>query len=174
MSNAGHRLNLPKDLRYYLIIASGSITSKKARGEAFNDVSGNVAAALLASEGYSVVEKIYLPNSADAIRDAVRSCASSGKADVLLVSGGTGISSRDVTVEAVKPLFEKELPGFGELFRHLSYESIGTSAIASRAMGGVVGGSLVFLLPGSPEAVRLALQRIILPESPHLLKMVRG
>jgi len=93
---------------------------------------------------------------------------------VVLVSGGTGISGRDQSVEAIAPLLDKELPGFGELFRRLSYDAIGTSAIASRATAGICGRALVFALPGSPDAVRLALERIILPECQHLLKMARG
>jgi len=79
-----------------------------------------------------------------------------------------------VTVEAVTPLLGKLLPGFGELFRRLSYDSVGTSSMASRSMAGVSRGVLVFMLPGSPDAVRLALERLILPECPHLIKMVRG
>ncbi|MGC8936120.1 MAG: MogA/MoaB family molybdenum cofactor biosynthesis protein, partial [Candidatus Methanomethylicaceae archaeon] len=104
----------------------------------------------------------------------VYNAAVKGIADVIVISGGTGPGPRDVTVEAITPLFEKELPGFGELFRHMSYEKVGTSTIASRATAGITKGVLVFALPGSPDAVKLAMEKIILPESPHLVKMVRA
>ena len=174
MHMTDHRTELPNDLRFLIIITSDSIISKKSQGEPFMDISGEVAAALIAGSGFKVTDKVFLPNNTDAIRDEVRKSASSGSADAIVISGGTGIGCKDVTIEAVKPLLEKELPGFGELFRRISCDSVGTSAIASRALAGVVGNCLIFTLPGSPEAVKLALQKIILPESPHLLKMIRG
>jgi molybdenum cofactor biosynthesis protein B len=173
MIGPSHHAELPKDLKFMIIITSDTIISKMFQGEPFTDVSGEVAAALIQGSGFRVVGKTFLPNDADSIRDEVRKCISSGS-DIIIISGGTGISRKDVSVEAVKPLLEKELPGFGELFRRISYESVGTSAIASRAIAGAVGNCLLFALPGSPEAVKLALQKIILPEAPHLIKMARG
>jgi molybdenum cofactor biosynthesis protein B len=93
-----------------------------------------------------------------------------GGARAVLVTGGTGITRRDQTVEAVRPLLEKEIPGFGELFRMLSFQEIGSAAWLSRALAGTVRGALVFVLPGSPNAVRLALDRLILPELGHAVR----
>jgi molybdenum cofactor biosynthesis protein B len=174
VKSGDHHADLPKDLKFLVVITSDTIMSKKSKGEDFQDVSGEVAASLIKGAKFTVVDRVYLPNDVRAIKEEVRSAVSEGSADVIIISGGTGLGSRDVTVEAVSPLLEKVLPGFGELFRCLSYESVGTSAIASRALAGVFNGVLVFALPGSPGAVKLALERIILPESPHLLKMVRG
>jgi len=174
VKSGDHHADLPKDLRFLVVVTSDTIVSKKSKGEDLQDVSGEVATSLIKRAKFTVVDRVYLPNDVSAIREEIRSAVSEGSADVIILSGGTGLGSGDVTVEAVTPLLEKTLPGFGELFRRLSYESVGTSAIASRALAGVFNGVLVFALPGSPHAVRLALERIILPESPHLLKMVQG
>jgi len=162
-------------LKFIVIIASDTIISRRSRCEPLNDRSGEVAESLIVGAGHSIVRKIYLPNSIDSIRGEAASILKLGPscADILLTSGGTGPGPRDVTVEAVAPLLERSLPGFGELFRRLSYDSVGTATIASRALAGIAGGVLVFLLPGSTDAVQLALEKIILPEAPHLLRMVR-
>lgn len=89
--------------------------------------------------------------------------------NALIFSGGTGITRRDITIEAISGQFKKELPGFGELFRSLSYQQIGTSTILSRATAGIIKNTVVFLIPGSPKAVKLALEKIITPELPHLI-----
>jgi molybdenum cofactor synthesis domain len=95
------------------------------------------------------------------------------RADVAILCGGTGLTSGDVTAEAVAPLFDKTMPGFGELFRVRSYRKIGTPAILSRALGGVIGGRAVFCIPGSPDAAEVALREIILPEMGHILAHAR-
>lgn len=173
MHQKDHHRDLPKEISFKVIVTSDTISSRLERGMPYEDETGSEATRLIKSAGFAVDGPIYLPNRLDAIRDRVKGEASGG-ADVIVISGGTGISPRDVTVEAVSPLFEKELPGFGELFRRMSFEGIGTSAIASRSTAGLVGRALVFALPGSPPAVRLALEKIILPEAPHLLKMAKG
>ncbi len=93
--------------------------------------------------------------------------------DAIVVDGGTGFSPKDVTPEAVEPLSDEELPGFGELFRLLSYEEIGAAAMLSRAIAGIAHGKPVFVLPGSPKAVELAMTKLILPEVAHLLGQLR-
>jgi molybdopterin adenylyltransferase len=92
--------------------------------------------------------------------------------DVLLFSGGTGITKKDITIETVSPFFDKEISGFGELFRHLSYRDIGNSTILSRATAGVINNKIVFLIPGSTNAVKIALEEIIAPELPHVLSEI--
>jgi molybdenum cofactor biosynthesis protein B len=93
--------------------------------------------------------------------------------DVAVLTGGTGLSPRDVTLEAIEPLFEREIEGFGELFRSLSYAEIGPRAMLSRAIAGVVGIQAVFALPGSPKAVRLGMEKLVLPAVGHLLGQLR-
>lgn len=169
-----HRRNLPADLRFLVVITSDTIISRKTKGDPFQDVSGEAVESLILGAGYLMAGRVYLPNDLESIRNEIKSAVSNRAADVIVISGGTGIGPKDLTIEAVVPLMERILPGFGELFRHLSYESIGTPSIASRATAGIFGSTLIFALPGSPAAVKLAMEKIILPESPHLLKMIRG
>ncbi|MDH5811093.1 MAG: molybdenum cofactor biosynthesis protein MoaB [Candidatus Verstraetearchaeota archaeon] len=169
-----HHSDLPRNLRFLVVVTSDSIANKISKGEQFLDKSGDFAINSIKAAKHTVVDRLYLPNDISLIREAIRGAALKGMADIILISGGTGPGPRDVTVEAIRPLFEKELPGFGELFRQMSYEKVGTPAIASRATAGVINGVVVFALPGSPDAVKLAIDKIILPESPHLVKMVRG
>lgn len=173
MVNLNHHVNLPKKLNYLIIITSDNIYSKIIRNEKFEDISGKIAEDIIVSNGNKVIDKIYLPNDLKTIREKVESLINNPEIDVIIVSGGTGISKKDVSVEAILPIFEKILPGFGELFRFLSYSEIGTSAIASRAIAGTKNNKLIFILPGSPKAIKLALEKIIIPEAPHLIKMMR-
>ncbi|MDH7556738.1 MAG: MogA/MoaB family molybdenum cofactor biosynthesis protein [Candidatus Methanosuratincola sp.] len=174
MHAADHHEGLPKSLRFMVIVTSDTIVAAKEKGQSYQDISGDVALSLILSHGFKVSKRIYLPNKIEAILKETKSGTISGSNDVIVIIGGTGLSRRDVSIEAVAPMFEKQIPGFGEIFRQLSYGSIGTSAIASRATAGVVNGTIVFVLPGSPEAVKMAMERIILPEAPHLIKMIRG
>lgn len=173
MRSGDHHKDLPNNLRFLVVVASDTIALRKAKGEDLQDISGEVATSLIKGAKFTVFDKIYLPNDIHVISKKVRSLALEDHADIIIISGGTGLGDKDVTVEAVTPLLDKTLPGFGELFRRLSFESIGTSTIASRALAGISNGVLIFALPGSPDAVRLALEKIILPEAPHLLKMIR-
>ena len=100
---------------------------------------------------------------------ALQEWLAQGALDVICTTGGTGISPRDTTVEVVESFLDKKLEGFGELFRYLSYQEVGSAALLSRAVGGLVGDVFLFALPGSPKAVELALRKLILPELPHLL-----
>jgi len=112
-----------------------------------------------------------------AIRDAVGRLLEAPEVDVVVTTGGTGFSPRDVTLEAVGPLLERPIEGFGELFRMLSYQQVGAAAMLSRAAAGIIAGGggakALFLLPGSPKAVALALEKLILPEAGHLLGQAR-
>ncbi len=108
------------------------------------------------------------------IQKTMREMLNSPKIDAIISTGGTGITPADVTIEAVRPLIEKELPGFGELFRHLTFQDIGSAAVLSRALAGVAKGKAVFCLPGSPHAVKLCLERLILPETAHIVLHAHG
>ena len=107
------------------------------------------------------------------ISGAVQQALSMTDLDVVIFSGGTGITPTDVTIETVSPFFEKTLPGFGEFFRRLSFDHVGSAAVLSRAVAGVVKGKALFCIPGSPDAVHVAVEMLILPESPHIVKHAR-
>jgi Molybdopterin biosynthesis enzymes len=122
--------------------------------------------------GHVVVGRDLLPDDLSAIRRKVLELVQRGDVDVVVFTGGTGLTRTDVTIEAVKPLFDKEIEGFGDVFRHFSVQEVGTAAFLTRATGGVVGDKVIFLLPGSPNAVKTGM-RIILAEVPHLLHLVK-
>ncbi|MDI6707924.1 MAG: MogA/MoaB family molybdenum cofactor biosynthesis protein [Candidatus Thermoplasmatota archaeon] len=103
------------------------------------------------------------------VKDEIKKLLSFNKIQIIITNGSTGIGSRDIAVEAIKPLLEKELPGFGELFRMLSYQEIGSASMLSRAFAGVANKKLIFCLPGSKKAVKLAIEKLILPQAKHLI-----
>jgi molybdenum cofactor biosynthesis protein B len=135
------------------------------------DVSGRTIVELLEADGHVVAKRQILRDEPKDVHDAV--IAQLGGVDVIITTGGTGITSRDSTYEAVVSLFEKRLDGFGEIFRMLSYGEIGSAAMLSRACAGVARGTAVFILPGSEHAVRLALTKLILPEIGHVVRELR-
>ena len=157
-----HKADSPVSVSAYLVTCSDS-------RDAAHDESGAVMRRLLEGAGHSVVGQVVIRDDAAAIRSELEKALSLG-ARVIAISGGTGLSRRDVTIETLAPLFEKRLDGFGELFRHFSFDQIGSSAMLSRAAAGTVKGAVVFALPGSPRAVELAFQKLILPELGHLVR----
>jgi molybdenum cofactor biosynthesis protein B len=134
-----------------------------------NDETGKTAIQLLEGAGHHVAAYVIVENDTAKIEETFRGFTDDGRTQVIITSGGTGISSRDMTVDAVSGLLDKELPGFGELFRRLSFEEIGEAAMFSRATAGIVGRKLVFCLPGSKGAMGTALKKIILPGLGHML-----
>ena len=148
------------------------LTVSDTRDEA-SDRSGTKLVELVTAAGGEISSRRIVRDEIGAIREAARAAIADRATDILLVTGGTGVAPRDVTPEAIEPLLEKLLPGFGELFRALSFEQIGPAAMLSRARAGVSSGTAVFLLPGSPAALELALNRLILPEASHLLTQAR-
>ena len=137
------------------------------------DRSGPAAMRLLEEAGHRVFEYAILPDEPDRVRERVEKWLAEERCDGVVLNGGTGISGRDRTFEAISGLLEKTLDGFGELFRALSFEEIGSAAMLSRAVGGVVRDKLVFSVPGSTAAVELAMRRLIVPELTHLLGQLR-
>jgi molybdenum cofactor biosynthesis protein B len=133
-----------------------------------SDSGGALLVELLAGAGHRVVERGIVTDDVEAIRRAVCAALAREDVDVVLLTGGTGVAPRDVTPEALAPLLEREIPGFGELFRALSYQEIGSAALLSRALAGTARGRVVVALPGSRAAIRLALEKLLLPELPHL------
>lgn len=128
------------------------------------DKSGRYIADELASRGHRVVGPEIVRDEIAVIREHVRQVVSAGVFDVVILTGGTGVTARDVTPDAIQPLVTKDIPGFGELFRFLSYAEIGAATIQSRAMAALCGTTLVFALPGSTGAVRLALEKILIAQ----------
>ena len=149
-----------------------ALTVSDSRTEA-DDNSGDEIERLVAGAGHRLVERRIVPDDMVEIRAAAGELLRRREVDVLVLSGGTGFSPRDLTLEAAAPLLERRIDGFGELFRMLSFEQIGAAAMLSRAAAGVIGRRAVFVLPGSPKAVTLAMERLILPEAGHLLGQAR-
>ncbi len=137
-----------------------------------DDRSGMRATELVERAGHDVVRRAWVRDERGPIRRTVEAILRLRAVDCVIVTGGTGMASRDITPEALAPLVQRELPGFGELFRARSAEQVGAAAWFSRAMAGVAKGRLLVLLPGSTPAVELALERLLLPELPHALRLL--
>ncbi len=129
-----------------------------------NDTSGDLIAERLKTAGHNVAKRLIMKDDLNSLRAKFQEWVEDPKVDAIISTGGTGLTRRDITPEAVEPLITKPIPGFGELFRMLSYEEIGTSTIESRALAGVANDTLVFMLPGSTGACRLGMDKIILPQ----------
>lgn len=149
------------------------ITLSDTRDET-TDKSGQRIKALLAEHEQPVVSYQILKDEPDQITAAVRALLARPDVDVILTNGGTGIAPRDTTFEALQGLLEKEIPGFGEMFRMLSYEDIGSAAMLTRATAGVAQGKVIISLPGSTGAVELGMTKLVLPELGHMLFVLRG
>jgi len=147
------------------------ITVSDTRREA-QDRSGALAVRLLAKRGHAVVMRAWVPDDVRAIRAAAREALARPNVDCVILTGGTGVSPRDRTPEAVAPLVSAWLPGFGELFRTLSLDQVGAAAWLSRAAAGVAKQRLLVILPGSTPAVKLAMESLLLPELAHVMRML--
>jgi len=163
MTYQEHKHQSPKNINCSVMIVSDSRTEQ-------NDESGKHIMQVLKKQGHEVMSYVLLKNDADAINKRLNELMDEEKLQVVIISGGTGISHRDVTVETVSPLFEKEIDGFGELFRYLTYQQIHTGSIMSRATAGVARSKVIICLPGSLGAVSLAMEKIILPEIGHIVR----
>jgi molybdopterin adenylyltransferase len=161
VSAPDHRKDAPASVRCFVLTISDTRTEA-------NDASGDAIVDLLKGAGHEVVGRHIVRDDPPAVRDVVQSARTS--TDVIITTGGTGITPRDGTYEAVAALLDKRLDGFGELFRMLSYAEIGAAAMLSRAVAGSIGPTAVFSLPGSEHAVRLAMTRLILPEVGHVVR----
>ncbi|MEM2882583.1 MAG: MogA/MoaB family molybdenum cofactor biosynthesis protein [Candidatus Bathyarchaeia archaeon] len=166
-TSEAHKGRAPKTLKFAVITCSTS----RSRGSGEPDASGEMIVRLMGGRGHELTMRATVPDEESAILEAVLGALRG--ADVVIITGGTGIGKGDVTIEAVSKLFEKDLPGFGELFRHLSFERIGSPALLTRAAAGVRGESVIFCLPGSPEAVKLAVESLIIPEAAHIVGHLR-
>jgi molybdopterin adenylyltransferase len=146
---------------------------RASEGGNASDESGDLAQALIERAGGVVVGRRLVPDDAELLKSTVSRALGKADLDVLVLTGGTGVSTTDVTIETVRPFFAKEIEGFGEIFRSVSYERIGSAAALSRATAGVAKGKVIMCLPGAPDAVRTALD-LFLGEVPHVLHLARG
>jgi len=158
-----HRTRAPRSVRCFIVTISDTRTDD-------TDTSGRAIADLLAAAGHQIVGRALVKDDVPAIREVVRRQIANPDVQAIITTGGTGISSRDSTFEVVSALLDKRLDGFGELFRMMSYEQVGSAAIMSRALAGLAGGTIIASLPGSEAAVRLALERLLVPELGHLVQ----
>lgn len=165
MSTKTHKAGIPKKINIAIITVSSTRSLT-------NDKSGWWISKRAKKEGHDVVVHRVVPDDAETIAQTIQEIISKGEAQVVLLTGGTGISRKDVTVEAVQPLFTKELTAFGPLFAQLSFEQIDSAALLSRATAGLVGDAILFCIPGSLKACKLACQALIFPELGHLVKHV--
>ncbi len=174
---SAHKKDVKKDFDVSVITISSSRFEYVKRNKSFEDASGEMIIDLLKEAGHRIASYDLLPDNRGVISEKVLEMILREDVDAVITSGGTGLSPRDVTIEAVKPLLRKEMPGFGELFRMKSMEQIGSAVVLSRAAAGVLEGSrkgmVIFCLPGSPNAVELAMKEIIIPEIPHIMRHVR-
>lgn len=165
-STQQHRREAAKTVRCAVITVSDTRTLENDRG-------GQMLSESLAAAGHTITRREIVPDDPDRIRALVEELADALVLDAILITGGTGIAARDQTYETVSALLTKTLPGYGELFRMLSYEDIGPAAMLSRTIGGVIGQVVLLTMPGSPAAVRLALDKLILPELAHVVYEAR-
>ena len=169
-----HKAKAPKILNFGVYICSTSRYKQIEQGEAaVSDVGGDTTVELIKKAGQKVLFKKIIADDKTMISGRCKVRFERGDLDVAIFSGGTGITPTDVTIETVSPFFEKTLPGFGEFFRRISFDHVGSAAVLSRAMAGVAKGRALFCIPGSPDAVRVAVEMLILPEAPHIVKHAR-
>ena len=165
MGHVEHRAAAPTSTRCYVLTISDTRTEE-------TDAGGRAILDLLSADGHQVIARHIVPDDPDRVRSAIRAQLTNPDVQAIITTGGTGISSRDSSYEAIDALLQKRLTGFGELFRVLSYEEIGAAAILSRACAGTSDGKVILSLPGSEQAVRLAMTKLILPELGHLVREV--
>jgi molybdopterin adenylyltransferase len=167
MSTQEHKKAAPSQVHCKVITVSDSRDKD-------TDKSGKLMIEMLEGAGHIISDYVIVKDEAEPIKMAVIKGCNDPEIDVVLTNGGTGIAKRDVTIETVQGLFEKEITGFGELFRMLSYqEDIGSAAILSRAAAGVVNDKAIFATPGSTGAVRLAMDKLVLPEIGHIVRELK-
>lgn len=162
-SDVEHKACAPGSVRCFIVTVSDTRTEA-------TDTSGRVIAELLASAGHVVAGRTIVKDDVDFVRATIERQLASPNIEAIITTGGTGISSRDRTYEAVGAMLQKRLDGFGELFRMLSFQEIGTAAIMSRACAGVASGRILVSLPGSEAAVRLAVEKLLIPELGHMVQ----
>lgn len=168
-TSKAHKEKAPKHFGFAIITISTSRYSDAESGKHVKDETGDYIAKTLQINGHAVVSRQLISDNKNAIEKTVRQMLQSPEIDVIITCGGTGINPSDITIETIEPILDKKLPGFGEIFRRLSYEQIGSAAVMTRAVAGVANGKAIFCLPGSPQAAKVCLETLILPETGHVI-----
>jgi molybdenum cofactor biosynthesis protein B len=168
-----HKAEAPKKLKFGIFVCSTSRYQKMKKGERTEDVSGDLIESFVKNAGYTIAFRKLIPDDRTLIEEGIQQALASADLDAVVFCGGTGVAPSDITIETVSPFLEKTLPGFGEIFRRLSFDMIGSAAVLSRAIAGVAKGKAFFCIPGSPDAVKLCFEKLILPEAAHIVKHAR-
>jgi molybdenum cofactor biosynthesis protein B len=171
-AHESHRGSAPTRLGFYVVTVSSSRFEKKTKGKKFADESGDVAERIIKDNKHLLAGRELVDDDKVMIVDALNDGLARGDVDVVVFTGGTGLSPRDVTVDAVRPLLEKEIMGFGEVMRAMSYAKIGSPAILSRTTAGLMSKRLVICLPGSPDGVETGLT-LLMEDIPHIIYVAR-
>jgi molybdenum cofactor biosynthesis protein B len=161
-----HKAQAPRSVHCFILTVSDTRTEA-------TDTSGRAIAELLTAGGHTVEGRAIVKDDAELVRDTIVRQLANPDVQAIITTGGTGITSRDRTYEAVTAMLQKRLDGFGELFRMLSYQQIGSAAMMSRACAGLSSGRVIVSLPGSEAAVKLAMERLVIPELPHLVQQAQ-
>ena len=171
---ADHRSKSPIKISISIITCSSSKYNEQMKEKSVDDPSGDIIEDLLKKKGHSIVNRRLLLDDRKMIQKAVKEAISDTKIEAIIITGGTGIAPRDVTIESIKELLDKEIPGFGELFRKISFDEIGSAAMMTRALAGIANNKPIFCMPGSPNAVKKAMECLIIPEIGHVIKHAKG
>ena len=166
LADKEHKAQAPRSVPCFIVTVSDTRTEA-------TDTSGRAIADLLVAAGHRVAGHTIVKDDAELVRDAIVRQLANPDVQAVITTGGTGITSRDSTYEAVSAMLQKRLDGFGELFRMLSFEQIGSAAIMSRACAGLASGRIIIALPGSEAAVRLAMDRLVIPELAHMVQQAQ-
>lgn len=168
-----HKSKAKKRINIALIVVSTSRFNEIKNNNTSSDKTIPLVKQILSEKpAITLIFSEIVADSTNQIKNILNKLMEDPSIDCIIFSGGTGLSPKDITFEIVEPLLEKKITGFGELFRHLSYEEIGSSAMLSRAIAGKLKNKVIFLLPGSPNAVKLALNKLIIPELGHVLYLI--
>ncbi len=168
-----HKASAPHSVGIFILTCSTSKFKQTKAGTKPDDTSGDIIEHLASNAGHTIQGRKLISDSKPMITKTAKQALRTRGVDALIITGGTGLSPRDVTVESISPLVDREIPGFGELFRKLSFDTIGSAALLSRAFAGTSTGKAVFCLPGSPDAVQTAMEKLILPELGHIIRITR-
>lgn len=169
-----HKAGATRGKGIFIITCSTSRYRLLESGAELEDPSGDLIESKMKEHGHNVCGRKLLPDDQTILSSALSDALRNPDIDSIIVTGGTGISPDDVTVEVAERMFDKKLPGFGEILRRISYDEIGSSVVLTRATAGIVSKKPVFCIPGSPDAVKRSLDKLILPELPHILKHAQG
>lgn len=168
-----HKEKAQDKINFAVITISTSRFEKISKKESFSNEAFDILRNLLSKSGFSILFEKIIPDNSKMIKETIYEILKKPDIDIIITMGGTGIAPSDLTIETITPILEKELQGFGEIFRMLSYNEIGSPALLTRAKAGILKYKPIFCLPGSPQAVEMALKKMIIPEAGHILKHIK-